>query len=91
MATVFTSISLDHKAELGDSITAVAREKAGIIKAGVPVFSTVQVSEAENVLRERAAYLQAPFRILSAADIELLEDSSESQSFSFDGLNYCIH
>ncbi|NLW54648.1 MAG: hypothetical protein GXY99_07170 [Clostridiaceae bacterium] len=91
LATVFTSISLDHKAELGDSITAVAREKAGIIKAGVPVFSTVQVSEAENVLRERAADLQAPFRILSAADIELLEDSTESQSFSYYGHNYCIH
>ncbi|NLC39512.1 MAG: hypothetical protein GX763_01180 [Clostridiaceae bacterium] len=91
LATVFTSISLDHKAELGDSITAVAREKAGIIKAGVPVFSTVQVPEAENVLCDRATGLQAPFKILSEADIKLLEASPEAQSFFFDGHTYCIH
>lgn len=91
LATVFSSISLDHKAELGDTITAVAQEKAGIIKPGVPVFSTVQTAEAEKVLRDRARVQQAPFRILSEADIEILKDSPESQCFLYDGHSYGIH
>ncbi|NLV98559.1 MAG: hypothetical protein GX034_02055 [Clostridiaceae bacterium] len=91
LATVLTSISLDHKAELGDSITAVAQEKAGIIKPGVPVFSTVQLAEAEKVLGDRAAELEAPFRILSEADIDILTDSLDSQCFIYDGHSYTIH
>lgn len=91
LATVFSSISLDHKAELGDNIASVSREKAGIIKEAVPVFSTVQVAEAEQVLRDQAAMMQAPFMILSADDVEILEDALESQSFFYDGHSYSIH
>lgn len=91
LATVFTSISLDHRAELGDTLKAIAQEKAGIIKDGVPVFSTVQAAEVELVLRERVAEMQAPFRILSSADVEVMEDSLESQTFLYDGNRYRIH
>ena len=37
IATAITSIDFDHEAQLGETIEAIAREKAGIIKPGVPV------------------------------------------------------
>lgn len=59
IVTVLTTISRDHEAHLGGSISAIAREKAGIIKLGVPVVVGSLVSEAEAVVgqaaRERGA------------------------------------
>ena len=48
---VLTSISLDHTAVLGGTISEIAGEKAGIIKSGVTVISSPQVPEAEEVIR----------------------------------------
>ena len=50
--SVITSISLDHAEVLGDSLTKIAREKAGIIKPGALVVSAPQPSEAEGVIKE---------------------------------------
>ena len=38
LATAITSIGFDHLAYLGDTLTAIAREKAGILKPNVPCF-----------------------------------------------------
>lgn len=50
--SVITRIDIDHRQWLGDTLTEIAREKAGIIKPGVPVLSAPQGEEAESVLRE---------------------------------------
>ncbi len=42
LVSVITNVSMDHEAYLGDTISAVASEKAGIIKPGVPVVSAVK-------------------------------------------------
>lgn len=47
--TVFTQISMDHTAILGDSLEQIAEQKFGIIKAGVPVVS---VRQEENVMEQ---------------------------------------
>lgn len=49
--SVITSISLDHTQQLGDTLAAIAREKAGIIKPGVPVVSGVTDPEPREVIR----------------------------------------
>ncbi|MEK6815893.1 MAG: folylpolyglutamate synthase/dihydrofolate synthase family protein [Nitrospirota bacterium] len=54
IVTVLTTISRDHEAHLGGSISAIAREKAGIIKPGVPVVAGSLVSEAEAVVEQAA-------------------------------------
>ena len=59
-ASAITSISLDHQEFLGDTLAAIAFEKAGIIKAGVPVATGAQAPEALAVIREEAARLHAP-------------------------------
>ncbi|MFH2113118.1 MAG: folylpolyglutamate synthase/dihydrofolate synthase family protein [Spirochaetota bacterium] len=63
-ACVITPIELEHIELLGDTITKVASEKAGIIKAGVPVFTSATRPEALQVFRDTAAKLEAPLFVL---------------------------
>ncbi|MBW4024604.1 MAG: bifunctional folylpolyglutamate synthase/dihydrofolate synthase [Proteobacteria bacterium] len=58
--SAITSISIDHRDFLGDSLTGIAAEKAGIIKPGVTVVTGGQTPEVLAVLAERAAALGAP-------------------------------
>lgn len=60
VVSVITPIDFDHEKWLGASLREIAREKAGIIKPGVPVVSALQPPEAESVIRERAAEVGAP-------------------------------
>lgn len=53
--SVITPISLEHTALLGDTLGQIAREKAGIIKPGVPVVVAPQAAEAMAVFQEVAA------------------------------------
>ena len=55
-----TPISFDHQAFLGDTIAAIAGEKAGILKPSVPAVIAPQPSEAETVIEARAAAVGAP-------------------------------
>ncbi len=81
--SIITSIGLDHKDILGDTIEQIAREKAGIIKSGVPVVIGTLPPEAEAVALETASALGSrlyrsgelcagdvdPQEIASAADL----------------------
>jgi len=58
--TVITSISYDHMAVLGDTLGAIAWEKAGIIKQGVPVVTSAQAPEAQAVITRVATERGAP-------------------------------
>jgi dihydrofolate synthase/folylpolyglutamate synthase len=63
-ASVITSISYDHMQWLGDTLTDIAGEKAGIIKPGVPVISHQQVHEAAVVIERTAAERAAPLTMI---------------------------
>ena len=52
---IITNISLDHTSLLGDTRAQIAREKAGIIKPGVPVVIGERDDETEPVFREAAS------------------------------------
>ena len=61
LVTVITPISFDHIALLGNTIEAIASEKAGIIKHNVPlVLSRQPYAAAVDVVKRRAAELSAP-------------------------------
>lgn len=53
-ACAITSISLDHREMLGDTLALIAREKAGIMKPGVPVATGAQPAEVLDVLQRHA-------------------------------------
>ncbi len=58
--TIITPVSLDHQAFLGDTVAAIAGEKAGIIKRGVPVIVGPQTDEGLAVIEAKAARMSAP-------------------------------
>ncbi|MGB2097354.1 MAG: bifunctional folylpolyglutamate synthase/dihydrofolate synthase, partial [Candidatus Puniceispirillales bacterium] len=58
---IISPIARDHEHFLGNNISAIAREKAGIMKQGVPVISAAQHPDAEAVLRDHARSLHCPF------------------------------
>ena len=59
-ASVITTIGYDHTEQLGDTLGKIAREKAGIIKPGVPVVSAVSDPEPGEVILDVARRQQAP-------------------------------
>jgi dihydrofolate synthase/folylpolyglutamate synthase len=62
---VITNIALDHREWLGDSVEAIAAEKAGIIKSGDWVV-TASTEPARSVIAERARLVGARMRVLEA-------------------------
>ena len=67
MVSVITSIGLDHMQFLGNKLEDIAYEKAGIIKAKVPVISGVHQMEAKKVIREKAAEMESEIYELGEA------------------------
>jgi len=63
--SVITPVDFDHEKWLGNTLTEIAGEKAGIIKPHVPVVSAPQRVEAEEVIRARAAECDAPLRFVT--------------------------
>lgn len=55
-----TSLSIDHQSQLGNTISSIAKEKAGVFKRGVPIVTVQQDPEAMRVLKSQAAAVKAP-------------------------------
>lgn len=81
LATVITSISLDHTEILGDTIEKIAFEKAGIIKPGVPVIYDGSSPEAEKVILARAKELGSPAYPVYPSMCEVFLKSDKSIDF----------
>ena len=60
LVAAITSISFDHTQQLGNTLEAIAREKAGIIKPGVPVVSGVIEPGPREVIRRTCRRRRAP-------------------------------
>ena len=76
---VITPISYDHMSILGNTLAAIATEKAGIIKPGCIVVSAPQEPEVHEVLSGRCAGLDVPFQVATRPTLE--ERSLEGQRF----------
>ena len=79
---VITPVDFDHEAWLGRSIELIAFEKAGILKAGVPAVLTPQRSEADPVIRRRAAELGV--RLIDARDWPVKNAVSDRRGSRFE-------
>jgi len=75
--SVITSIGLEHTRILGDTIEAIALEKAGIMKAGVPVLVGPNVPH--DVLRAHAERIGSPYFV--ATDLVEYEGAAETTDF----------
>lgn len=63
---VITPIALDHSQWLGDTLSAIAEEKAGIILPNTPVISSAQEPAARGMIEQRASELHAPIKWITA-------------------------
>jgi dihydrofolate synthase/folylpolyglutamate synthase len=82
LVSVITSLSYDHTHLLGESLSEIAAEKAGIIKARTPVVLAPQQIEAERVVRAAADKLEAPIlRVNRDWHYAAKSRSSEAQRF----------
>ncbi|MFL6796817.1 MAG: bifunctional folylpolyglutamate synthase/dihydrofolate synthase [Xanthobacteraceae bacterium] len=63
LATVITPVSLDHAEHLGNTLAAIAQEKAGILKSGVPAIVAAQSREALRTIERQAARVKAPIKV----------------------------
>jgi dihydrofolate synthase/folylpolyglutamate synthase len=83
MACAVTTVSLDHQEYLGNSCSAIAFEKAGIIKPGVPVVLGRLEDDAQRTIEQVARERQAPvFRL----NEDFSTEGEEPRQFSYRGL-----
>jgi dihydrofolate synthase/folylpolyglutamate synthase len=61
--TIITPVDIDHQQFLGNTIDLIAREKAGILKRGVPAVIGPQTDEGRAAIEEEAARIGAPLLI----------------------------
>lgn len=78
--SVITNIAVDHEKFLGSDLASIAAEKAGIIKEGIPVVSSLQLEEVEKVLIKKAEEKRAPVYIYGR------DFCSELKNMDFDGI-----
>ncbi|KAJ4706305.1 Folylpolyglutamate synthase [Melia azedarach] len=67
-----TSLGFDHMETLGNTLRMIASHKAGIFKSQIPAFTVPQLSEAMDILQERALQLAAPLEVAAPLPIEKL-------------------
>jgi len=83
-ACCITSIELEHTDKLGDTLAAIAAEKAGIAKPGVPLLCGALPTEAARVVEARASALGCPLvRLGRELVAEVLEDGLSGSRFRF--------
>jgi dihydrofolate synthase/folylpolyglutamate synthase len=86
IVTVITNVGHDHMEILGDTLDKVASEKAGIIKAGVPVVSAVDQPEAVAVLEQTAKDKQSTLYLNGRHfRYEAIAERENDQVFDFYG------
>lgn len=83
LACIITSISRDHTEYLGDTLEAIAREKAGIIKAGVPVIYDASQPGPASVIDAKAKEMGSPAWPMEPSFYEMKTQSREGITFTF--------
>ncbi|NQT79730.1 MAG: bifunctional folylpolyglutamate synthase/dihydrofolate synthase [Candidatus Aminicenantes bacterium] len=82
--SVITTISEEHQKFLGETLSQIAFEKAGIVKRGVPVVCGVEEDEAYETIKKRAEELQVPFfGVFERRGSYIVKKTKKGHSFLF--------
>ncbi len=85
LVSIITNVGMDHQAFLGESITEIAMEKAGIIKPGVPVMTAAK-GEALEVIKGEANKLKSSFYLLGDKCTYSTTTKDHQQFLSYEAL-----
>lgn len=83
LVAVLAHISMDHMAVLGKTLTKIATQKAGIIKPGCMVVSTLQQDEASAVIEEKCKECKVSLTIADGGKVTKVKSTLERQRFSY--------
>ena len=81
--SVITGIALDHTSILGDTIPEIAKEKAGIIKEGIPILWCGKSEEAEAVIKTQASEKNAPLYEVDRSTVKIKNQTLEGTFFDY--------
>ena len=84
LLSVITNISLDHQNMLGDTLPEIAGEKAGIIKAGIPVVIGEEQASVKMVFKQKAKEMKSAIRFASQNYDLIAKDSTGIDQSIFD-------
>lgn len=82
LVTAITSVSFDHMDRLGNTIEAIAKEKAGIIKEHRPVVTSSKDKAALGVIKDKAFEKNCPY--IETKDIEISISKEALSGYRFD-------
>ncbi|MEE0511140.1 MAG: Mur ligase family protein [Peptococcaceae bacterium] len=85
---IFTAIGMDHMQFLGDTPEAIAAEKAGIIKEGVPVVAYDNGATINAVIANTAAQRHAACQFSAIEKCQVMNRDLSGQTISFEGISY---
>ena len=88
--SIITKIAMDHKNFLGDTLAAIAGEKAGIIKEKGLVVTPMQDEEVMQVFRSQCHKQEAQLMTMQPQDIEVVEVREDSIHFSYKHEQYSL-
>ncbi|WP_082233696.1 bifunctional folylpolyglutamate synthase/dihydrofolate synthase [Halobacillus massiliensis] len=89
LISVITNIGKDHMAILGNTYEKIAKEKAGIIKTGVPVVTAVSQLEALSVIKEEACIKNSPlFEYQRDFTAQHISAEERGEAFKFEMADY---
>jgi len=90
ICSVISTISMDHMQFLGDTLTQIATQKAGIIKPNSLVISAVQTDEAKKVIVDTAKRENCELHFVDPSEISDIEYGLEIQRFFYKDKQYNI-
>ncbi|NLD19052.1 MAG: bifunctional folylpolyglutamate synthase/dihydrofolate synthase [Clostridiales bacterium] len=80
LACAIASVSYDHMDRLGNTLTEIAGDKAGIIKEGVPVISNVSSNEAAAVIARKAYEKSSRLYDISGIPVRTTKETTQGQT-----------
>lgn len=83
LASVITTIDIDHIKELGDTLDKIAYQKAGIIKNNGLVISYPQKLEAMTVLENVAKEMSAELHFMNKDNVDVISESEFGSIFNY--------
>ena len=88
LMTVITSVSMDHMHVLGNTIEEIASEKAGIIKAGVPLVFYGGDDRVRGVIEKTARERKAPFEVIDDSAVSSVQKKGKFIDFCLNNRYY---
>ena len=83
LITMITSISFDHQQFLGNTISEIALEKAGIIKKGIPLILYAQSNEIMETINKVAKEKNSKVIVNDLSKIDILENKKSGQVINY--------